>query len=631
MSGALFLLFYVAMLFLPGYAVLKLLRLRFDPFNFSLSFSYATFTLLFVISNYFAVSASNFTYLIFSCLAVSMGYIIFVHSTERNHNTYGAKCHLVPVTIIGALSGLYQTMFGSFLEVPADIYTHIERYQYAIATFRNDSLGNPLLWKQLLFQKSGVFYHLLASVAYLTNNSIETLISIVDFTNRTLFLCAIYFFTKTIFKNQEGSTAVSAAAVLFVFLHMGINVFSYVRYYSLAPTMLNMVVYFTTIGVFLKTIRQSFTTQSIGNYFIILLLVLTASAVHVQEAIFIIIIIALISTVVVVSTLNILPYKLDVDTRQSLVVFTLGILGFISVYLYSHYNLARAPNAHWRLWEFGQGIGFIPDITTLNLKLQFPRVMTLWGILVYILFFLNINRYRKNLFILAGMLSPLATILNPFFIDLFLRHYSSTAVWRLCYLIPVHFVASDLFIHYCKSIREHPGLKKAGVALILVAMVGLLLPIENTWRNIHYSRFPTLGQSDKNLSVTYYQDLISELESIGQYHQILTDPMTGYMVSAMTRHYSSRNKFFRDFRFKQFTFPDYSGNPLRKYRNYLLIVNNRIKTESRIGKLSGHWAETQWLETHRYYSPELLAHLSNNPNLFELLWSENDILIYKIL
>jgi len=642
-AGTLLLVLYFAILFLPGYAVFKLFRLQFDPFNFSVSFSYAIFTLVFIVANYFTIPASTLAYFVTSYLFLAAGYITFFVCYKGEYRSNEVKSRLLPIAIIGSASAAYQSVFGSFLEVPADIYTHIERYQHAIADLRINSLGDSLLWKELLFQKSGVFYYLLAGAAQLTNNSTGAVVATIDFANRTLFLCAIYFFTKTIYRGKEKSTAIAGITVIFVALHMGINVFSYVRYYSLAPTMLNMVVYLATIGIFLSTIPQNLAIKNIGTYLIILLLILTTSAVHIQETIFTIIIIVLISAIILLSKLRIMPYKFDVDYRQSLIVVVLGILGFISVYLYSHYNLIRAPNAHWRLWEFGSGFGFIPDITTLNLKLQFPQVMTLWGLLVYFLFFLNFNRYRGNLFILAGMLSPIFTILNPFFIDLFLRHYNSTAVWRLCYLIPVHFVAGDLFVHYFNKFFEYSKLKPSfnsqfksilkivSIGLILIAMLGLLLPIQNTWQNVHYSRFPTLGQSAKSLSPAYYQGLISKLESLEQHYEILTDPMTGYMISAMTRHHSRRKKFFRDYRFKHFTFLDYSNNPLKKYRDHLLVVNKRKKGQSIVGKLSDHWAEKQWEKTDRYYPPQLLAHLNSNPNLFELLWSENDVQVYRVL
>lgn len=628
----LLLLLYLAILILPGCAVYQVIRPRLNAFIFSVSVSYTLFTLLFIFANHFSISAIIFMYVVACYVVISAGYIISTVIAQRKIEiTKSGGSLLLSIGVISLISAIYQVIFGSFVEVPADIYSHIERYQTAVKTLADNSLGKALPWKDLFFQKSGVFYYLLACARWLTNSSADTVIPVIDFANRTLFLCTTYFFARTVFKQQKNVVAISTLTVLFVALHMGINVFSYVRYYSLAPGMLNMIIYMSAVGIFLSVSSQNFSLKSIGAYFLILLLILTASAVHVQEAMYIGIIIALIAAFGSVSKLKFVPFKLAIDKRQSFVITTLGLAGFISIYLYSHYNLTRAPNAHWRLWEFGPGFWFIPDITILNLKLQFSKVMTLWGLFVYGLFLFNIKRYTKNPFILAAMLSPLATILNPFFVDLFLRHYSSTTLWRLCFLIPIHFVAADLFVHYAMRFKNNHLLSKTLSALVIILLLGLLLPIKNTWQGVHYSRFPTLMASDKTLGYSHYQDLTMYLASLELSYNVLTDPVTGYMISAMTRHENSRQKFFRGYPFKHFTFQDYSNSPLKQYKNYLLIVNKRPRTLSVVGKLSQHWDTDTWTNTKHYYPPQLLKRLNSNPNLFELLWSENEVQVYKVL
>ncbi|MEO0369654.1 MAG: hypothetical protein AAF197_12880, partial [Pseudomonadota bacterium] len=113
-------------------------------------------------------------------------------------------------------------------------------------------------------------------------------------------------------------------------------------------------------------------------------------------------------------------------------------------------------------------------------------------------------------------------------------------------------------------------------------------------------------------------------------YTILTDPMTGYMISALTHHKSLRNKFFRGTFFKRFSYYDYSDNPLDKYSGDLLVVNLRTDVSSNVGRLTGHWRENEWTETQGYYPDVLLEHLEERPEKFELLWSHNKIWLYRI-
>lgn len=645
MSSLLFIFLYCICLIAPGLAIQRLLSLRFDRYLASISISYSIFSLAFIVCNHYSVSAASFAlgYLLL-CLC-SVSYLVIAYSRSWDLHKAGLA-YLKPLLTILAVSAIYQLLFGSFTEVPADMYAHLEYYQRALRSLDANSLGRALEWKSLLLQKSDVFYYFVAGVNSLVQLPIQDTISTIDFLNRSLFIIAVFYFARLVFKDSANSTLIAALCCVFVAMHMGINVFAYIRYYTLAPTMLNMVLYMFAITVFIEIVcngasaknnlaEKSLAETSIG-YAIIIPIGIAASTIHIQEAMFIGVMIVIMSFIATTdkllpSRLHIQLHHLHVSKHQVMTISFLALISFITLYVYSQLNLTRAPNAHWRLWEFAPSYGFFPSITTLNLKLHFSRVLTLWGLLIYLLFFLNFNRYRNNLFILAGMLSPIFTILNPFFIDLFLRHYSSTTVWRLSYLIPIHFVAGDLFIHYIKTFRERSSLKKVVVSLLLIAMIGLLLPIGNTWKKLHYSRFPSLAQSNEQLSHTNFEDLINALVSIEPKHKILTDPMTGYMISALTKHTSSRQKFFRSRNFKHFTFLDYSDKPLRKYKNYLLIVNKREAIRSRIGKLSGHWTDKQWLSIESYYTPALLAHLGNNQGQFELLWSQNDIQIYKIL
>lgn len=628
METLLFAVTYTSALTLPGFAVCQLAqrhRIGYSPLAF-ISLSYLIFALLFIAANNQAIPSGALKLALGIIVLISFIYLLSKSAFRDD------KDWVLPTTSIGLLSLLYQLILGAYSEVPADAYAHLERIQSARLQIDSDSLGAALSWKQLLQQGSGVYYYLVALIDSPFGLTGTRLFEALDFLNRTLFLTGVFFFSKQVFRASERKITIAYLAVVFVALHMGINVFSFVRYYSLAPSILALVLYFYAASLFVDIITKEISPSGSGlRAFLIFCLMIGCAAIHVQEAMFIAITVTAISIIAAIfaafPTERLSPQKLAVCIG----IVAVAAASFAVIYIYSHLNLTRAPNSQWRLWEFGEGFGIFPQLTILNLKYQFIRVTTLWGLLVYFLFFLNIKRYRENYFVLAGMLSPLITFLNPFFIDLFLRHYNSTTIWRTCYLIPLHFVAADLFIFYLSRLRSALTIRKRTFsACILFLMMSLLTPIKNTWNSVHYSRFPTLYISEQNSSYVNYTDLLKHMEAYDNKEMILTDPMTGYMISALTKHESERRKFFRDHRYKRFSFYDYSNNPLHKYSGKLLVVNQRPKTKSKIGRIAGHWRENEWESTKNYYPPELLQHLAQNPTKFSKVWAENQISVYRI-
>ena len=635
-SSILFLLIYWSILVLPGLALSKILKkTRTDIVSLGalgwIATSYTLYVLVFCICNYLGVHANTlqntFFFIVFSSLLILLGFGL-KKKGEQSAQSPSILDFKAPLFII-VISGIYQLLIGSYNEIPADLYNHLGRFQAALRSLEENSLGQPLSLTQLLTQKSGVFYYFAAFASTFSDASSTQVVELVDFSNRTFFLVAVFCFAKRIFRESKYCQVTALLCLAFLSMHMGISVFSYIRYYSFAPSMLALILYFCAIAIGIDYIEKRFRFQSIITHLIpIALLTLAAAAVHTQEAMFIGIMALCISIAAFCRSL----YKSGVviNRYQSLAFSILAVLAFVALFQYSIDNLQRAPNAHWRLWDFGEGFWFLPQLTVLNLKNQFIQVVTLWGLLVYTLFFLNIKKYKNNLFLIAGMLSPLLTFLNPFFIDTFLRHYNSTTVWRLCYLLPIHFVAADLFVNYLRKINSGKLVTRIYAGSIVAMMVLLLLPILNTWQAAHFSRAPTIGKTNSKLGYDHYLDLVNYLNSIEESKQVLTDPMLGYMISGLTRHEALRQKFTRGYRFKRFSYYDYSPKQLDKFSGHLLISNTRQNTNSKIGRLARHWSENEWINTKNYYPEALFEHLSERPDFFKLVWSSNGVNIYEI-
>jgi len=367
----------------------------------------------------------------------------------------------------------------------------------------------------------------------------------IDFANRTLFLITAFFFARFIFSNQQQRSLVATFACLFIALHMGINVFAYIRYYSMAPGMLNFIIYmFAVSAAFLWAIRQQSVLHSTKAHLLVLLATISAAAIHIQEAMFIGIIAALVCFVCMVSRVSFFRLERSYFNWQ---VVAFGLLAIsLFIILYSISGDTRSPNAHWRLWEFGEARGAFPRLSTLNLKREFIQVVTLWGVCVYGLFFLNLGRYRNNPFLLAGMLLvPIFTFMNPFFVDLFLRHDNSTTLWRLSFLLPIHYIAADLTVFYLKEFSSDMIKKKAVSTLALSGLAMLLFTPNALVQGASYNRLSTLFPTTAGVDSKHYSDLIRFMNTLDGRRTVLTDPMTGYLISGLSSHYSNRRKFFR--------------------------------------------------------------------------------------
>jgi hypothetical protein len=71
---------------------------------------------------------------------------------------------------------------------------------------------------------------------------------------------------------------------------------------------------------------------------------------------------------------------------------------------------------------------------------------------------------------------------------------------------------------------------------------------------------------------------------------------------------------------------------LNKYDNYdgwLFIINQRDGSLSETGRISHHWHEVE-LQVHRYYPDDLVEFVNANPAVFQEIWAQNGISVYKI-
>jgi hypothetical protein len=242
----------------------------------------------------------------------------------------------------------------------------------------------------------------------------------------------------------------------------------------------------------------------------------------------------------------------------------------------------------------------------------------------------HLKKLSNQPFLILGMLSPVITVFNPLFVDLFIRLEETKVLWRLCYFIPLHFVAAAVCILLWQCVSRSSFPKQLICSIALLSLFLLLLPSVGPVKLNIYAK-TTLERVGIANRVEHWKDMIEFLDTLDNKYEILTDPISGYMISAFTPHRTFQYKFLtgRWYDERPFLFDNYDQFPLSEYNGKLLVVNNRNGDPSRTGELSHHWHKDV-LRLSDYYSTALVVHLETNPDRFEKLWSRDRISIYLI-
>jgi hypothetical protein len=291
------------------------------------------------------------------------------------------------------------------------------------------------------------------------------------------------------------------------------------------------------------------------------------------------------------------------------------------------------PFTHTQVLQFS--LRYIGNLYILDPAYRFYLVITTWGIAVYLLFLVFFRRFTCQPFLLLGMFSPLVTVFNPLFADIFVRLGESGTLWRLSLFVPLHFVAGALVVFLFRQVGKRidfrAGLSAAGLLLLVL----FLLPsVASVTVNAHAKT--TLQKVDPSNSWRHWQDLVeflveNDFDTLGVKKRILVDPVTAYVIDALTRYNSYNYKFLpsKTYYRRPFAFENYDDFPLSIYSNQLIVVNRRDGGPSLAGEISGHW-HRDILRVSDYYPDGLLPHLEENPDRFEKLWSADRISVYRI-
>lgn len=604
--------------------------------------SWAYLILLALVSRIFSVSQTLF--IVFIHLGLLILTVICIAKFRKGviHFPKFRPDLILTSAILVILYSLYHVFYGVYLEIPADIYSHLGKLHLELDSIYKNQAFSTLEFEDVFKKSAHHWYTVYAFLTVYVGARAEDTFPYIVFINSTLLILGVFHFCLYIFRNTKEQRIVKigiaiTASVIF-FSYFGVNIFSYIRYYALAPTVTGYLVFLASIVVFLEAYHRRLNLAKSFISFAVLTLI--AGLIHLQEMVYIIAMIWIMSAVILVQN-NRNPrlagegkYFSNLTGSWATLsgwlpaIFFFGLLLVSLVWIFSYIYLNRNPPSRPWVIPLSDYLPFIRHLYILNPTFQFYHVLAFWGYCIYILFFLNIRDFKGNAYILAGMTIPLVTVLNPVFVDLYLRYQESFTLYRFLYMVPITFVGAYLLVKYSRiAIFETKiGNRVLSCIVVFVLLIGLF-PFDASYLHNSNSRISTLGATEITNHPSYWSDLVSALEKIDS-SSIITDPVTGYVINAITKHKVKTRKYRKGL-FINLRDDYYETEEFKPYEGNLMIINRRKGYPSETGRVSGHWRENI-MDTGILYSTEFYAFVESNPVPFNPIWRNDGISLYRI-
>ena len=631
MTGISYFIIHLLAIILPGWVITRLIGFGPGRLVFVFACSYIYFALLAAFSKWLHLPVSTFLiiYALVLCLLVGLSLRI----NRQPKDPFNELHWLSGLLIVIFSYFLYRYLAGAYTEVPADLLRHLEFARVQFNAIDDGFLGPQRDIAKLLSQQGGIWYSYYALITSFTGLEFDRTLPWATLANSLIFLTSVYSFAWYMFSyftlSNTSRLVAALLATLFLASHLGLSVFAYIRYYSFAPTMLNMVIYFAAIIALLELLKWQ--ARRIEYFLFTGFALLASILIHSQEALFILVIGGLMLSWFALYPVGRNPAPVMKLPRANVMVYrillVLFALGFFALVVWAYTSKSRPDLAFNKILQLSQQGPVLNRILFLNPAHQGIQVITLWGLFVYLLFVINWRKFVGHPYLFCGMLVPVVTAFNPVFVDWFLRLDGVHTLWRMLYIVPLHFVAALLVVFLAASARRSVTIWRKGLSYLSIGILfALLLPLNG----INSNSRQTLSRVDVEDSYVYWQDLIDYLNRAQKERvSILTDPVTAYLIKGLTRHPTYQFKFFNS-KLHPFNFDDYSEAPLKKYAGWLLIVNDRSGGYSDTGNSSNHWP-ADVLNTSQFYTLPLREHIESNPdNRFEEIWAQDKIRVYKI-
>lgn len=479
----------------------------------------------------------------------------------------------------------YHACVGGYSEVPSDFWNHLHRIRWEVD-----------------FQRKGGFIPYDASLAGLVNRDyvhalhalvtsrlgvpLADLVEVSGYLATLLFLLASYGFAVAVFRAWPHAPAriawTAAVSVMVLVAFKGVTVFSFVRYYAMAPAMLGFIVYYAFLAAWQALLdgKERWTALAALAVF-----GLAMGLMHQQELAFAVVVAGLVLLV----TCVVRPEARPGGRRGWLsALLAVGLAAVVAAGAWLVRVADRGPVVGNKLLNLADLLPGFDDVFVLNPGFQFIEVLGVFGIAVLVVALWHIREFRPSPLLLAGLLVPLVTVFNPLFVYTYLHLAKFETVWRFLFVVPVSLFAGYLLVSFALRLRTlgWPG-RCAG--LLLVALLAIsLLPVQwGTYRNV--SRLTTLVDTRAE-GVDWLRDVAAEV-AVLPVQSLYTDPVTSYVLRASTRHHVFGWKFY-----KGRSGFDFAGLSARgELAGFLVenpgiyVVNRRDRRNTPNGWVSGHW------------------------------------------
>ena len=620
-------LIILSLLLLPGVVVASCLQLPKGGLTLVLCLSYGVFLVNVFITK--AITSPDWILYIygveFVCLILWASTIWITRGKYIRDHIYKRCWQLWPQVVIILTTGIYIVLVGPYLEVPADVWQHLG----AIADYK----------QRLEFGVIDInqpWYFLYAMALSFSGEQLHQ--TIVPFTvvGTILFMTMIGGVSRLIYlgagyeaKRANLFALVSALLTLGLF---GTSVFSFVRYYVYSPAYFSYPIFL--LGVYLTTsVQPIWTMGRIDIYKLLLIGICIAVTyfLHKQEAMFLVIFIGAYASYFAGQCIwkNVGQSQIGLGRYycSRRLLFGALVVGLLVVLLLgmSRYIDGASLNGQMPLRNntillrpFGDIVWILADP-----KGRAYETIGVWGLIVLIIYFSLLGR-RDRIFCLTMMASlPFLLIFNPIFTYVFLPRVGGDVLWRLTYMIPIGLIGANVIEVALMSVFYRKVKKIIIISLILLAMIPL-----TSLETIQNSRWQTLKRVADSNSYRIWDDLLAELRRYPD-KNVLTDPITGYIVRALTGHTVFGSKFHSEPPFIPINYSGYGSSSFRGYQSWLFIHNSRDGTVSKNGEISGHWP-VDVMQVSSRYSKKLRGFLENPPSYFHLLWESDGIRIFEI-
>jgi hypothetical protein len=635
----------VGTFFLPGLAISALFGYRDSWFLNSLLFSYVVLIVSRYLGEWIDLTSLP-VYFLWISIAIIVGTIVRCKSQWRtllSRGRWAVSQALIsiaePYTLIlisaslAACAGIW--ILGPYSEIPADVWQHLENIRKERVHLEQGAILGSNIW-----------YLVQAYLWSLSQTGFESYLERASFFHTLVFLIGIGAFSKNL--AIEAGISITTArgiglcSIVCAFVFFGMGVFAYVRYYTFSPAFFVYILYLSSLVHAAKIIspRGVGKTKKSLSVLAYSLCLVVAFVIHKQEALFILLVSFIIVGWGVVVTYSrgsvtgldlFAPIKMTETLRVSLIITILVTVISVVMLASGFIGAVTQPRKlHPDLFHLGILSRAFLGFYIVNPFGQFFQAIGNFGIIVLFSWLLTWRYSRVSSLLTCTILAVFMSLFNPAFCAFFLKMTGAEVLWRLTYLVPFFTIGGFVIVNNVSNMLEKKYIKVNqgfAVALLLIVPFSVTVFDNGAMPILGDSKLWTLAPTATRNNHKHWDDLISRLNQINGRKNILTDPITGYVLSATTKHSHARWKFHK-IDYIEFNKPGYSKRSFEDYAGWLLVVNRRDGDLSFTGRESGHWP-VDIMQVSKHYEEEFLDFVRSSPR-FKLIWIQGEIEIYEI-